>query len=216
MPRVSLLLGLSFVILAPLPGKAAPRASNMILAQLPDLLVVPPNVPATNRELDFSAPLPPRVPSRSSQLYRVDISGESPLLLTQVQSVEPDAFVRRGEGVIQAGVYASEANAQQRVRMLASLGIRAQVVPIGADTANSRRLEPSRSYLVVIPGRGGNLAEMETKVIQLGVNREVVSLRGAPKGSHLAIGPFTERLEAERWSSYLRAEGMDARVYYGR
>lgn len=190
------------------------------------------------RELNFQAapsPIPSRRPNRSFNLYRVDvgIDGDSPLLLSQIRQIEPEAFVRRGEGVIQAGVFADEYNAESRVRALAAQGIRAQVTAIGAPSAiatgTDAQLEsyPSvasdlpqyevalRGYFVVIPGERTDLPNIAAEVVRLGVRENAVSQREAPRGPHVAIGPFESRKDADRWTNYFRSAGMDARVYFG-
>lgn len=214
---------------------------------------VTPNDAATEREFNFQASpsAPTSLPSTRStapyNLYRVDIVGNNPLLLTQVQQIEPQAFIRQGEGLIQAGVFANESNAQSRVRALAALGIRAQVIPfainpnqltdsepVGSDSFVDVEVEPfsseplanaplypefsnpERAYFVVIPGNSGDLQNIAAQVVQLGITENAVNLRNAPRGPHVAVGPFGSRREASQWSNYFRTSGMDARVYYGR
>lgn len=176
------------------------------------------------RELNFEAPaptlsLPSRGPRLDTTLYRVDIYGDSPFVLSQVRQIEPSAFVRQEDGVIQAGVFSNEYNAQSRVRELAGQGIRAQVTPIATDD-NTVAVEPesfstNRAYFVVIPGDTEDLPNIEAEVMTLGIGQSAVSQRKAPRGPHVAIGPFDNRGEANRWSNYLRSIGMDARVYFG-
>ena len=175
------------------------------------------------RELNFEAPaptpsLPSRRPSLDATLYRVDIYGDNPFVLSQVRQIEPSAFVRQEDGVIQAGVFSNESNAQSRVRELAGQGIRAQVTPVATD-GNTFAVEPeslsTSAYFVVIPGDTEDLANIEAEVITLGIGQSAVSQRTAPRGPHVAIGPFDNRGEANRWSNYLRSIGMDARVYFG-
>ena len=181
------------------------------------------------RELDFRAPnrpIPSRTPTSTLSLYRVDIFGDSPLLLSQVQRIEPDAFVRQDEGIIQAGVFADEFNAQSRVRELESQGFRARVTPITAGTGavnpgkqisdrNTRERRLDQSYFVVIPGDARELPDIAAQVVQLGIRRGAVTQRESPRGPHVAVGPFGNRGDADRWSSYFRSVGMDARVYFG-
>ncbi len=182
-----------------------------------------PSPPPEEREFNFQAPNPPIPPSRptsTSNLYRVDILGDSPLLLSQVRRLEPKAFVRQGEGVIQAGVFADRFKAQSFVRTLEAQGIQARVTTIDAgadaDTVNRERLSTQFSYFVVIPGKTRNLSDITAQVLRLGVRRNAVSQREAPRGPHVAVGPFNSRGEADRWSSYFRSVGMDARVYFRR
>ncbi len=201
-----------------------------------------PSFPPNSREYDFQSPdspFPPSTPTQASSLYRVDIYGASPSLLSQVQQIEPGAFVRRGEGVIQAGVFADEANAQLRVRELEAQGIPAQLTTIGtrvdaglgnpgefsvdnADNPERRWREESafrrtaeRAYFVVIPGKLGDLPDIAAEVVRIGIREDEVTQREAPRGPHVAIGPFNQRENADRWSRYFRSVGMDARVYFG-
>jgi hypothetical protein len=44
--------------------------------------------------------------------------------------VEPSAFVRRGETIIQAGSFARRSQAEQRLSELARQGISARVIPV--------------------------------------------------------------------------------------
>ncbi len=218
----------------------------------PALPQVSPNAPPVGREYNFQAPVQPLRPNRpnrpnrpdratqTSELYRVDIVGDSSLLLARVQQLEPEAFVRRGEGVIQAGVFSDELNARSRVSALEAQGIRARIIPITGgideDTIGRRRYPGDRndradrdelarrrrgdysdsSYFVAIPGETRELPNIATEVVRLGVRRSSVAQRESPRGPHVAIGPFDSRTEADRWSSYFRSVGMDARVYFDR
>ena len=181
----------------------------------------------------------PSTPTQASTIYRVDIYGDNPSLLSQVKQIEPGAFVRRGEGVIQAGVFVDEANAQFRIRELEAQGIPARLSTIGsgvdADLGNpgqfsgdnpdnldrvSRedsafRSRTDRAYFVVIPGKLRDLPEIAAEVVRMGIREDEVTQREAPRGPHVAIGPFNEREKADRWSRYFRSVGMDARVYFG-
>lgn len=233
-------------ILDELPPPSSPSVPSFTFPASP-FPPASPNPSSPGRELDFQAPIPSRTPTPTpvSNLYRVDIFGDSPLLLSRVQQIEPEAFVRQGEGVIQAGVFSDQSNAQSRVRILAAQGIRSRITNIAfgsnSDRVNSRRpssdrfseAEPlgsallrradreaqqgfaTRSYFVVIPGEPSDLRNIAAQVMRLGVGRGVVKQREGPRGSHVAVGPFDERGEAERWSSYFRSVGMDARVYFG-
>jgi len=224
-------------ILDELPPPSSPSVPSFTFPASP-FPPASPNPSSPGRELDFQAPIPSRTPTPTpvSNLYRVDIFGDSPLLLSRVQQIEPEAFVRQGEGVIQAGVFSDQSNAQSRVRILAAQGIRSRITNIAfgsnSDRVNSRRpssdsvsgAEPlgsaqqrfaTRSYFVVIPGEPSDLRNIAAQVMRLGVTRGVVNQREGPRGSHVAVGPFDERGEAERWSSYFRSVGMDARVYFG-
>ena len=200
-----------------------------------------PNAPASNRAIEFNGPSEqPSTPSSGSTRYRVYVSGDSSQLLEQVRKIDSTAFVRRGEGIIQAGLYVDESKAQLRVAELGAQGITAQISPLStglstaapnsassdsassdsasSDSASSDSASsiPSGSYFAVIPGSRADLANVAIQVIQLGISQEYVRIKESPRGPHVAVGPFEKRGEADSWSSYLRSRGMDARVYYGR
>lgn len=192
-----------------------------------------PNLTPPEREFNFQAP-PSPIPSprfnQTDNLYRVDIEGDSPFLLSQVRQIEPEAFVRQEEGMIQAGIFADEYNAESRVRVLAARGIQAQITPIatGTDAQIEQQsyaglpsdfpqdVTPINAYFVVIPGESRALPDIAAQVMQLGVTESAVNQRLAPRGPHVAVGPFESRKDADRWGSYLRSVGLDARVYFGR
>ncbi|NET51448.1 MAG: hypothetical protein F6K09_22830 [Merismopedia sp. SIO2A8] len=84
------------------------------------------------------------------------------MLLSQVQQLESEAFIRRREGVIQAGVFADKFKAQSLARSLISQGFQARVTEVNFTAStdvinsnnpnNSREIFRRRSYFVVIPG----------------------------------------------------------------
>jgi len=203
----------------PPPSTSSPTRFGFPAAPLSP---VSPNPSPGGREFNFQAPNQPslpQAPTPPADLYRVDILGDSPLLLSQVRQMEPKAFVRPGEGVIQAGVFSDQLNAQSRVRVLAEQGVPAQVrriaVGVGGAGVDAGQVLSDRAYFVIIPGNPKDLPRMANQVVRLGVRREVVSQRDAPRGPHVAVGPFDSRPEADRWNSYFRSVGMDARVYFG-
>jgi hypothetical protein len=220
---------------SPSTPSSAPTFNAPTSPSLPSSSTIPDDAPA-GREYNFQAPPSPSTRSRrfsaTSNLYRVDIFGDNPSLLSQVQQIEPTAFVRR-EGVIQAGIFSNETNARSRVRELSALGIRSQITPLAPGTdgalvsserfASERFVSDSRQdsfnvggYFVVIPGNSKDLPDIAARVVSLGVAESAVSQRESPRGSHIAVGPFDNRRDADRWSNYFRSTGMDARVYFAR
>ena len=88
--------------------------------------------------------------------------------------------------------------------------------PSQASTVTPRTVSSDRFYFVVIPGAQRDLPNIAAQVVQLGAVPNGVSQRTAPRGPHVAIGPFANRGLAEQWSNYLQSQGMDARVFFGR
>ena len=202
----------------PLPSTSPP--SNFRNSPLPPASS---NTSPPRREFDFQAPTQPirdNLPTSAARLYRVEVYGDNPLLLSQIQQIEPEAFVRPGEGVIQAGMFADQYNAESRLRALEAQGFQARVTTItvanSVDRVAAAGLSSNSPYFVIIPGDSEDLPNTAAQVLQLGVRREAIEQKASPRGSHLAIGPFAGRREAERWSSYFRSVGMDARVHYKR
>lgn len=97
--------------------------------------VIPPSSPVA-REYVFQSPQakPSKVPSRSPSAspYRVEVIGKDRELLSKVKKIEPLAFIRLGEGVIQAGLFQEQQQAQQRVRELKSKGFSARVISVNS------------------------------------------------------------------------------------
>lgn len=175
------------------------------------------------REYNFQAPpdlAPPRDLYRpQGSLYRVVVNSSHPDLLAQIKQVEPTAFVMRNQGMIQAGVFSTAENAQRRVQELRDFGIPSVVITPGGQGPNqpsSGRPSPELpgGYFVVIPTGRENLSLLANTVTRLGVRRPLVWQREAPRGPHVAVGPFNERSIAERLNSRLQAEGLDARVHF--
>ena len=173
--------------------------------------------------------------------YQVLVNGDSPYLLQQIQRVDAASFVReyQGKRVIQAGVFSTGSEAQQRVAVLNQQGIGAQVVPATMGypsqvmpTANpgtypnpalgmnpnamNADLPKVSFYQVVVPTPSSNYGIITNKMITMGVRPEAIQTRTSPNGPHVAVGPFTKQEEAASVSSYLRSGGIDARVFYSK
>jgi len=76
-------------------------------------------------------------PTDPAQRYLVIVNGDSSLLLSQVQSIVPNASVQEynGQRFIQAGMFADPGSAQQQISALSAQGIGAEIVTI--NTANT-------------------------------------------------------------------------------
>ncbi len=169
--------------------------------------------------------------------YVVFVDNGNSRLLQQVRRVEPTALLRRYQerSVIQAGTFSKPDNAQRRVKELADNGINGvrvvslsngQEVPYnypdrnypnrnypGGYSGNNR----SNYYYVAIPARSQDLPIIEDKIRRNIGQSAVILQRNQPRGSHIAVGPFIQRNQAEQWNNYLRNLGFgNARVYYGK
>ncbi|NJN21113.1 MAG: hypothetical protein HC812_07905 [Leptolyngbya sp. RL_3_1] len=87
--------------------------------------------------------------------------------------------------------------------------------PTALPTAPPTRSTGSRSgYYVVIPAAQRDLPSLAQQVTRLGAPANLVQMRQAPRGTHVAVGPFDDRGIAEDWSRYLAETGLDTRVHY--
>ncbi len=70
-------------------------------------------------------------------------------------------------------------------------------------------------YYVVIPGNTVELQNIASQVVALGAPRILVHTRTAPRGPHVAIGPYGDHDIAQEWNSYLRDSGINgARLHF--
>lgn len=82
----------------------------------------------------------------SSELYRVEVLGRSAAILARVRQIEPTAFVRRGETVIQVGLFRSRSQAERQWQQLKSQGLSARVVTANDYAGTIRSTPISRSF----------------------------------------------------------------------
>ena len=220
----------------PIPGTGS---SNDLLPPLP---TSPQNYTTPQRFIDFQAEpsyqnnrnrrytdelAAPSSQNNRNGRYLVYVDSNNFRRLQQVHQIEPEAYIRRfqGRSIIQAGVFSRESNAKERVRELRSYGINdARLVSFSnrreissPPTQNDFVRHPSKSYYVAIPAKSQDLPFIEDRIRHsVGFNIGV-SARNHPRGSHVAVGPFNQYLDAEAWNNYLQKQGFgNARVYYGR
>ena len=171
--------------------------------------------------------------------YWVFVNGNSPLLLQQVQQVVPDAFVTETNGrpIIQAGAFVTEGNARDRLQLLRSRGVLAEIatIPGAAPTAfdapfprapqfdpplsgnNSQVVRSQTGYYVIIPSSEEKIRAIANRVQQAIPNTATITPRRFRRGSHVAVGPYPERNQAEEVRLVLFNSGLtNARVYFGR
>ena len=181
--------------------------------------------------------------SNANTLFRVQIYGTSERVLSLVRRVEPEAFVPDGENIIQAGLFSERARARSLVEDLSQQGVQADIFQVKNSQTHSSRetislsssqesypiaIDPpsqekrqtesnDRAYYVIIPSSQEQVSTKAKAVQEAGVNSELVQQREAPRGNHVAVGPFESRDEASRWNEQLRTKGLNrARVHFGR
>lgn len=85
--------------------------------------------------------------------------------------------------------------------------------PLTAPTIVNESL-PS-GYYVVVPASMTELQGIARQVVALGAPSSIVSTRTAPRGPHVAVGPYDDHGIAQEWSGYLRDSGFaSARVHF--
>ncbi len=216
------LLGSCLTLISITPTQAKTPKNSQKLAQ----------IQYAQNEFDFNSQFNP-----NSESYLVIVDNADPNLLQQVRIVEPTAFAGDflGRSVIQAGVFRQLNNAQERIRQLQAYGVGSRIYSqnTGREIANSydgnfsptdpiarnnNRTEKTKYYYVAIPDKPDKLFQIENQIKQsAGGNTVGVFVRNAPRGPHVAVGPFAGRLQAEQWHYYIRSLGLNnARVYYGK
>jgi hypothetical protein len=168
------------------------------------------------------------------QRYLVYVDSDNLQTLEQVRRLESGAYMRsyNGHNVIQSGVFSQQFNAQEQARRLELNGIHNVRMITFSNTEekasnsgqgnyqtainNYSGVNNSHSYYVVIPSTDRNLPNLAEQIRQrIGQNSNVF-LRTKPRGAHVAVGPFSQHLDAEQWNKYLQKSGYsNARVYYG-
>ncbi|MDF5709163.1 MAG: hypothetical protein PUP90_16235 [Nostoc sp. S4] len=180
--------------------------------------------------------------NQNFERYLVYVDASDYQTLQEIRQLEPSAYIReyQGRNVIQSGVFSTASNAQQRVNELQSRGIHsARIISFAdgqeiasfdrdnrgfiSDRNNTNVAKVSR-YYVVIPTTSQELPALAAQIRQnlarfsqdLGRSGGVLE-RTQPRGPHVAVGPFADRVQAQEWNKYLRNTGYrNARVYYGK
>lgn len=131
----------SIVIAGPIGAEPVPQPM-LFAQQVVDGLPPPPSIvsgqespsaaPVVGQTTEGQTSVPMMSPTDPAQRYLVIVNGESPLLLSQVQTIVSDASVQEynGQRFIQAGMFENPTTAQQQVATLAAQGIGAEIVTI--------------------------------------------------------------------------------------
>jgi hypothetical protein len=92
--------------------------------------VNPPAPTSQNRANKPSSSPPQQRVIATNQLFRVEVRSNSTEALAKIQEIEPLAFIRAGENVIQAGLFQQQYQAKQRVQELTKQGFSAQIITL--------------------------------------------------------------------------------------
>jgi hypothetical protein len=90
--------------------------------------------------------------------------------------------------------------------------------PANTTRSTSPSDSPGRDYYVVVPGKQNELEAISNQIIRLGDGFGIAQLvqQSDTRGTHVQVGPFSDRQAANRWNHYFRDFGIDARVTLGR
>ncbi len=173
----------------------------------------------------------------------VDAGAYNVQVLPVVKQVEPSAYIRSfgGRAVIQAGIFSRQQNAVSRIQQLLSTGLNLNNLRLfnltsgqelaltpagggnnpGGNPGGNPNQNQNRSnyYYVAIPARSTEFPAIEQRIqrsLGQSLNNVAVVRRNSPRGTHIAVGPFAERSQAEKWNAAIKDAGLgNARVYYG-
>ena len=146
----------------------------------------------------------------------MEVVGGTQSILAQVKTIEPQAFIRSGEGVIQVGSFSNLTNAEQLRRQLIIQDLSAYVIQVDAPQVAVAKVSRPGNYSIVIPSSRRRSKRLVRRIVKSGIDADRVVRRKAKRGFSVEVGPFLWKQEAEYWHTYFRSLGMDARLYDGR
>lgn len=89
------------------------------------------------------------------------------------------------------------------------------VAPPPVTTPEIVNARLASGYYVVIPGSASELQRIANQVVTLGAPNALVHTRTAPRGPHVAVGPYGDRGLAQEWNDYLQNSGIrGARLHF--
>jgi hypothetical protein len=185
-------------------------------------------------------PPPPSQFSGVAINYRVIVDSADAQVLQQVRQVERAAFFQQfadNRDRIQAGAFAGEVGARERVDALARIGIgssaynmQGQVIyqrgggsttpqPPGGGGTNPNppqaEKQRPRGYYAIVPVTRDQLRGSYATLRNLGIPEAQIVYGEKLRGWHVGVGVYSDRPAAERMSQFLRRKGgLDARTYF--
>jgi hypothetical protein len=122
-----------------------PKASRTVVKSIANQTEINPLIPSIQPTILDNSDSP--VIATATKLYQVQVKETQNISLSQVQMVEPMAFVRQTDGFIHAGTFSDQSQAEQRVQALATQGVKGEVIAIantGTNADNMANLRFSR------------------------------------------------------------------------
>lgn len=200
----------SLTLLALLLPLAKPAAAQRVLDGLPPAPLPPAQpygVPGSSPSVSVpppttaypTEPMGTVMPAISS--YIVVVDGDSPLLLSQVQQVEPGATIvpLEGRSLIQAGVFSDEIAASEQVQRLGDRGITSRIVAAAplAEPAPVAEAAPAPQNVAQASGNeveGFPIPELPTTVVPQEIEFESLApLEEEPASSNPRSAQDNER-----------------------
>ncbi|ERN40078.1 hypothetical protein KR51_00033630 [Rubidibacter lacunae KORDI 51-2] len=129
-PSPTAVLACAIAVVGSILTSASPAGAQLPPPPPPDggFTFEPP--PASPGTPSYGTPTPAPAPTTRAGIYRVQVPANDSQMLWRVQAVVPNAFVRKGEGIIQAGLFSESVNALQLAQDLSVMGVAAQIVPL--------------------------------------------------------------------------------------
>jgi hypothetical protein len=182
-------------------------------------------------------PPPPSQFSGVAINYRVIVDSADAQVLQQVRQVERAAFFQQfadNRDRIQAGAFAGEVGARERVDALARIGIgstaynmQGQAIyqrgssgtgtppPPGQPNPPQTEKQRPRGYYAIVPITQDQLRGSYATLRNLGIPEAQIVYGTQLRGWHVGVGVYSNRQAAEKMSQFLRRKGgFDARTYY--
>ncbi len=142
--------------------------------------------------------------SSAAALFRVEVGSTDRILLERVRAVEPDAFVKAEENIIQVGLFGDRAKANRLVEALVRSGVAARVVSVARPQQLAASAAGGRLFRVEVSGTSDEI-----------LNRVRALEPGAfvrPGSTTIQAGLFGESARASQLVENLGLLGVAAQI----